>query len=146
MFESLISPVFMTSSLFCYCTYICFLINQYLKLNIDYMYFMEMTVKVWQSKHWCNELKGIFVKWRSLYSTGIHSVHQGNGYLSFDTYIVYNKWIPQSNLVVPVICTSESSKRFDIFFSVVLIVISVCTAVGAWTWLWDSQTKQVLFY
>ncbi|XP_062583525.1 nuclear envelope phosphatase-regulatory subunit 1-like isoform X2 [Saccostrea cucullata] len=25
----------------------------------------------------------------------------------------------------------------------VLIVISVCTAVGAWTWLWDSQTKQI---
>lgn len=30
--------------------------------------------------------------------------------------------------------------------SVVLIVISVCTAVGAWTWLWDSQTKQVIYH
>ncbi|KAK3086808.1 hypothetical protein FSP39_023795 [Pinctada imbricata] len=27
----------------------------------------------------------------------------------------------------------------------VLIVISVCTAVGAWTWLWDPTTTKVSF-
>lgn len=58
--------------------------------------------------------------------------------------IEYNEFLKVLNLGVLLNCTSVSSEKFDILFSVVLIVISVCTAVGAWTWLWDSQTKQVL--
>ncbi|XP_046545054.1 nuclear envelope phosphatase-regulatory subunit 1-like [Haliotis rubra] len=31
------------------------------------------------------------------------------------------------------------------FWRIILIFISVCTAVGAWTWLWDPLTPQVSF-
>ena len=35
----------------------------------------------------------------------------------------------------------NNDQKFSV--SVVLIFISVCTAVGAWTWLWDPDTSQV---
>ena len=37
------------------------------------------------------------------------------------------------------------SRKLHILYiiSVLLIFISVCTAVGAWTWLWDPDTSQV---
>ncbi|XP_041377095.1 nuclear envelope phosphatase-regulatory subunit 1-like [Gigantopelta aegis] len=28
---------------------------------------------------------------------------------------------------------------------IILVFISVCTAVGAWTWLWDPETPKVTF-
>ncbi|ESO82864.1 hypothetical protein LOTGIDRAFT_184657 [Lottia gigantea] len=31
------------------------------------------------------------------------------------------------------------------FWRIILIFISVCTAVGAWTWLWDPDTSKVSF-
>ncbi|XP_060605068.1 nuclear envelope phosphatase-regulatory subunit 1-like [Ruditapes philippinarum] len=31
------------------------------------------------------------------------------------------------------------------FWRIILIFISICTAVGAWTWLWDPDTSQVPF-
>ena len=32
-----------------------------------------------------------------------------------------------------------------IFFTVVLVFITICTATGAWSWLWDPDTSQVCF-
>ncbi|XP_029641709.2 nuclear envelope phosphatase-regulatory subunit 1-like isoform X2 [Octopus sinensis] len=31
------------------------------------------------------------------------------------------------------------------FWRIILIIISVCTAIGAWAWLWDPATAQISF-
>ncbi|KAH3774347.1 nuclear envelope phosphatase-regulatory subunit 1-like [Dreissena polymorpha] len=31
------------------------------------------------------------------------------------------------------------------FWRIILIFISICTAVGAWTWIWDPDTSKVPF-
>lgn len=32
------------------------------------------------------------------------------------------------------------------FWRIILVLISVCTSIGAWTWLWDPNTSKISFH
>lgn len=116
-------------------------------MNIAWLHVFDCQILTY-SKHWCNDPV------RLLCEMEINIFYWYTQYVSREGIwkfwyipvhcIEYNEFLKVLNLGVLLNCTSVSSEKFDILFSVVLIVISVCTAVGAWTWLWDSQTKQVL--